>query len=168
MRLIVSSAASPAEIDKYLLQDEQEVVTLRQHPFVLLPWSAAAVGGLLVAITVGAMPHINRAEQLVVWGLTAFLFLELLLAAARWGVWYLVVTSERLLICSGSFRRRVDEWPKESLRGMTVDRSFYGRFWGYGSLIVQGRTFIDYIPYLEQIYPEIWAHLYPSRDLSDG
>jgi hypothetical protein len=166
MRLISPRTDPPANVDKYLLPHEQEVIGTRQHPVVLLPWAAATIGGLLAAITVGSMPHANQSEQLVVWLLTALLFLEFLLAAGRWSVWYLVVTSERLLIVSGLYRRRVAMWPLTEVRGITFERSFHGRFLGYGSFIVQGRTFIDYIAHPEQLYLEILPRIYPDRDPS--
>lgn len=164
MRLIAPSATPPAKVNKHLLPHEEQVITIRQHYIVLLPWAAAATGGLLAAITVGVMPHSTHSEQLVVWGLTGFLFLEFIFAAARWGVWYLVVTSHRILICSGIPRRRVAMWPLDSIRGMTLEQSFYGRFCGYGTFIFQGRTFIDYIPYPEQLYLEICGLLYMPKD----
>jgi membrane protein YdbS with pleckstrin-like domain len=162
MWLISPGANPPADVDRYLLPHEQEVITIRQHPIVLLPWATAVIGGLLAAITVGAMPHANRSEQLAVWLLTAFLFLEFLLAAGRWGVWYFVVTSHRLLICSGLSRRRVSMWPLAEVRRIDLERSTYGRIAGYASLIVHGRTFIDYLPYPEQIYFEICSLIYPA------
>jgi len=58
-------------------------------------------------------------------------------------------------------------WPLDALKGMTIERTFYSRFFNYGSLIVQSRTFIDYLPYPEQLYLEICKLLYPSRLLPD-
>jgi PH (Pleckstrin Homology) domain-containing protein len=167
MRLISPGANPPADVGRYLLPHEQEVITIRQHPVVLLPWAAAAVGGLLVAIIIGALPHADRPEQLGVWLLTAFLFLEFLLAAGRWAVRYFVVTSQRLLVISGLFHRRTAMWPLTEVRRMTLERSLYSHIGGYGSFVIDGRTFIDYIPYPEQIYLEICEMIYPHRGSSD-
>lgn len=167
MRLISPGVNPPADVDMYLLPHEQQVITVRRHYVVLFPSAAAAFGGLLAAITVGAMPHANQSEQLAVWLLTAFLFLEFLLAVARWSVWYFVITSHRLLICSGLSRRRVVMWPLIEVRGITFERSFRGRFFNYGSFIVQGRTYIDYIPYAEHLYLEYCSLIYPYADMSD-
>ena len=167
MRLTSPGANPPGDVDRYLLPHEQEVITVRQHPAVLLPWAAAATGGLLVAIIIGALPHVNRPEQNLVWLLTAFLFLEFLLGMGRWAVRYFVVTSQRMLIISGLFHRRLEMWPLTDVRGITLERPAYGRIGGYGSFVIGGRTFIDYIPYPEQIYLEICGLIYPNRDSGD-
>ena len=49
MRLISPGANPPADVDKYLLPHEQEVITVRKHPAVLLAPLAWAVLGLIVA-----------------------------------------------------------------------------------------------------------------------
>jgi len=167
MRLTSPGANPPGDVDRYLLPHEQEVITVRLHPAVLLPWAAAAAGGLLVAIIIGALPHADQFEQLLVRLLAAFLFLQFLLAMGRWAVRYFVVTSQRMLVISGLFHRRTEMWPLIDVRGITLERSAYSRIGGYGSLVIGGRTFIDYIPYPEQIYLEICRLIYPDRDSSD-
>jgi len=49
MRLISPGANPPADVDRYLLPHEQEVITVRKHPAVLLAPVAWAVVGLVIA-----------------------------------------------------------------------------------------------------------------------
>ena len=49
MRLLSPGANPPADVDKYLLPHEHEVITVRKHPAVLLAPVAWAVIGLIIA-----------------------------------------------------------------------------------------------------------------------
>jgi len=166
MRLIASGATPPAEVNKYLLPHEQQVITVRQHPAVLIPWIAPPIGGLVVALAMSAIPN-ERVSQLAAWILTAFLFVEMMLAIARWAAWYFAVTSHRAMVCAGVTRRTVLTWSLSDLRGATLRRPFGGRLFGYGSFVLNDRTTIDFVPYPEQLYLEIFGLVYPSREFGD-
>jgi hypothetical protein len=168
MRLITPRGdQSPTRVYKHLLPHEEHVVTIRRHPVVLAPWAAAAAGGLLIAISLAAMPRASQPEQTAAWLLTGFLLIEFLLAAARWQAWYLVVTTQRMLICSGVSSEKAAMWPLTALTGMTYERSsgqlLSGLIGDYGRLIIQGRTFLDYLPYPEQLYLEICGLIFPAK-----
>jgi hypothetical protein len=167
MRLVTPGDSAPAAVHRYLLPHEQQVITLRRHPSFLFPRAASAVGGLAVA---DSMPAITRGQQslvLLIWTLTALLFLDLALAVARWSNEYIVITNHRLLICSGLFGRNVDETPLTELKGISLHRSVSARLLGWGSLVLQGRPVVNYIPYPEQLYLELKSMIFPSTSDAD-
>jgi hypothetical protein len=166
VRLIWPRYPLPASVYKYLLPHEQEVITVRRHPAILIPRFAAAIGGLLATVAMHFVVPSAKTSQLIAWILTAFLFLELTSAAIRWLNAYIVVTSHRILLTSGLSGHRVDSTPLADIRGLSVSRPFQGRlFFDYGRLFVRsGRLVIDYVPYPEQLYLEVSSMLYPNRD----
>ncbi len=157
MRL--STSGPPPDVDRYLLPDESQVVTVRQHPAVLTLPLAAGLGGLLAAIAVSQIPHVANTAQLAVWILTAFLIARLILAVLNWTVYKVVLTKDRLLVLSGFFNRTVVVIRLPDLENMTFERSSTGRLTGHGSLTIgpggAPQTVIDYVPYPEQLYLEI-------------
>jgi hypothetical protein len=168
MRLISPGANPPGIVDRYLLPHEQEVITLRRHPALLFPWAAAFIGGLLVTIAMTSIAH-EGTVQLVAWLLTAFLGVEMVVAALRWGTTFIVFTSHRLLICSGATGRRITEKPLTSLKGIGLHQPPSGQIFGYGTFELPDRTSISYMPYPEQIYLEVLALLYgPPIHPRDG
>lgn len=166
MRLAPPAGSTvPASVNRYLLPRELQVITVRQHPAILITPLAAAVGGLLAAIAATEISG-HETPRLIAWLLLAFLFLRLLLLIATWFVQFIVVTNERMLFVTGLINRKVESVPRASLINLTLDRSSQGRRLGYGTFTVgygAERVVIDYIPYPEQLYLEINGLLYPDR-----
>ena len=166
MRLITPRNAGPARVNMYLLPQEHQAITFRQHPARLLPPAATAMGGLLAAVIVTAALHISWPVRLTVWVLTAFLFVECLAAVLRWAESFTAVTAERIVLVFGVLNRRVAMIPISSITDMTFDRSSSGSMLGYGQFIIQssqGRSIIDYVPYPEQLYLELIALAFPAE-----
>lgn len=164
MRLVTPGDSAPASIHRYLLPYEQQVITVRRHPSFLIPRAASAVGGLAVADFMPTIVHGQQHLVFLVWALTALLFLDLVLAIARWSIEYIVITNERLLIHSGLFDRSIEETPIAELKGISLHRSVSGRLFGWGSLVLQGRLVVGYLPYPEQLYLELKAMIFPDAD----
>jgi uncharacterized membrane protein YdbT with pleckstrin-like domain len=174
MRLIAPGATPPAEVNKYLLPHEQQVITTRRHLAVLMGPTALTGGGLIVAaaLTETVLRH-QTALTLIVWLLWAVLLARLLFKAATWAVDYFVVTSQRMILTSGLITRKVAMMPLAKVTDMSFQRSFLGRLLGYGEFILESagqdqalRT-VDHIPYPEQLYLEICALIFPSKDPAD-
>lgn len=162
-----SGARAPVVINKYLLPREVQVATVRQHPAVLIPPSAEALGGLLIAglLTTTVVHGVLSVIIWIAWGL---LLIRLIWKTLLWAVDYFVVTTERLLLTTGFFTRKVAMMPLTKVTDMSFRRSFAGRLLGYGEFIVesagqdQALRNIDYIPYPEQLYLLICGMLFPS------
>ena len=166
---------APVVINKYLLPREVQVATVRQHPAVLIPASAQALGGLLVVgLLTATVVHGPVAG--ILWLLWGVLLLRLVWKAFNWSVDYFVVTSERLMLTRGFLTRRVNMMPLTKVTDMSFQRTFAGRMLGYGEFIVesagqdQALRNVAYIPYPEQLYLLVCGMLFPSSasDEEDG
>lgn len=174
MRLIAPGAAPPAEISKYLLPHEQQVITVRKHPAVLEGPVTVAVLGLVAAVALSATVARHESTALaVVWIAWGLLVLRLLWKAANWAVEYFVVTSQRMILTSGVVTRKVAMMPLVKVTDMSFRRSLNGRLLGYGEFILESagqdqalRT-VDHVPYPEQLYLEICGLLFPAQDAGD-
>ncbi len=174
MRLISPGATPPADVDKYLLPHEQQVITVRRHPAVLIGPIALTVGGLILAVVLSDTLLLHQSTaMLVTWIVWGFLLLRLLVKAGNWAVDYFVVTSHRMILTSGLITRKVAMMPLVKVTDMTFQRSFLGRMLGYGTFILesagqdQALSTVDHIPYPEQLYLEVCALIFPSKDRGD-
>jgi len=175
MRQPTAGSRSPVAISKYLLPREVQIATVRQHPAVLIPPSAVALGGLLIAGILNAI-YIHGKFALVLWIAWLILFLRLIWKVLNWSVDYFVVTSERLLLTRGFFTRRINMMPLTKVTDMSFKRPFAGRVLGYGEFIVesagqdQALRNVPFIPYPEQLYLLICEMLFPQSadDIDDS
>ena len=154
MRLISPGANPPADVDRYLLPHEQEVITVRKHPAVLLaPVAWAVIGVVVAAVLSDTLLRHASALIWIVWAIWGLVFLRFLWAALNWSVDYFVVTSHRFILTSGLFSRKVAMMPLVKVTDMTFQRSALGRLLGYGTFILesagqdQALSTVDYIPY---------------------
>jgi uncharacterized membrane protein YdbT with pleckstrin-like domain len=174
MRLIAPGGTPPAEVNKYLLPHEQQVITVRRHPAVLIGPISLTVGGLIAAAVLSdTVFRSNPSLMAVVWIAWAVLLLRLLWKAACWAVDYFVVTSQRMLLTSGLVTRKVAMMPLGKVTDMSFQRSFLGRLLGYGEFVLESagqdqalRT-VDHIPYPEQLYLEVCGLIFPNKDAAD-
>ena len=174
MRLISPGANPPSDVGKYLLPHEQEVITVRKHPAVLLAPVAWAVLGLIAAAVLSTTLFRHSSTlTLIVWAAWGLVFLWLLWSAANWAVDYFVITSRRFIETSGLFARNVAMMPMVKVTDMTFHQSFLGRIFGYGTFILesagqdQALSNVDFIPYPEQLYLEVCELLFPNQDGGD-
>ena len=175
MRLISPGANPPADVDRYLLPHEQEVITVRKHPAVLLAPVAWAVVGLVIAAVLSdtVLRH-DSGLTWIIWAIWGVVFLRFLWAALNWSVDYFVVTSHRFIETSGLFTRKVAMMPLAKVTDMTFKRSFLGRLLGYGTFILesagqdQALSNVDHIPYPEQLYLEVCALIFKPKKEEDG
>jgi uncharacterized membrane protein YdbT with pleckstrin-like domain len=172
MRLISPGANPPADVDRYLLPHEQEVITVRKHPAVLLAPVAWAVIGLIIAAVLSdtVLRH-DSGLTWIIWAIWGIVFLRFLWAAINWAVDYFVVTSHRFIQTSGILSRKVAMMPLAKVTDMTFERSALGRLLGYGTFILesagqdQALSRVDHIPYPEQLYLEVCSLLFkPSKE----
>ena len=172
MRLISPGANPPSDVGKYLLPHEQEVITVRKHPAVLLaPVAWAVIGLLIAAVLSDTLLRHDSGLTWIVWAIWGIVFLRFLWAAINWAVDYFIVTSHRFIQTSGLFSRRVAMMPLAKVTDMTFERSALGRVLGYGTFVLesagqdQALSNVDHIPYPEQLYLEVCALLFkPSKE----
>jgi type IV secretory pathway TrbD component len=163
------SVAGPAVASRYLLPDEQQVVTTRRHLAVLFLSGAEALGGLLAALILNGTLANSMALKLIIWIPAAFLVAQSLWAVGKWRGLWLVVTSQRLLIVQTLGTTSVAMTPLSDLTRMRLERSPSGRLLGFGMLVDDSsrRIIFNYVPYPEQLYLEICGMLFFSSDEDD-
>lgn len=159
-----------AVVRRRLQLDEDLVVAVRLHFVVLVSPVATALAALLAAIATNIAQESDLIRSIV--GLLAILFICRLMAAiADWYLSPFAVTSRRLILPSGPFSKRSEVARFGSLLDIKLQRSFRGRVFGYGTLVItvagEGDLVICYVPYPEQIYNEISQHASHLNDRSD-
>ena len=124
MRLPTRVGSSPAAVNRYLLPNEHQVITVRRHPAVLIGPSVLTLGGLLVAAVLSAtVLHGNDTLIAVVWLAWLVLFVRLIWKAINWAVDFFVVTSHRILLTSGVVTRKVNMMPLTKVTDMSFQRT---------------------------------------------
>jgi hypothetical protein len=174
MRLISPGANPPADVDKYLLPHEQEVITVRKHPAVLLAPVAWAVLGLVAAAVLSdTLFRHSSTLTWILWAAWGLIFLRFIWAALNWAFDYFVVSSHRFIEISGVFTRKIAFMPLVKVTDMTFNRSVPGRLLGYGTFILesagqdQALSTVDHIPYPEQLYLEVLSLIFKPNN-EDG
>ena len=174
MKLLSPGGDLPADVDRYLLPHEQEVITVRKHLAVIMaPAIWAVVGLILAALLTDTLLRHDSALTWIIWAIWGLVLLRFLWAALNWSVDYFVVTSHRFIETSGLFSRRVAMMPLVKVTDMTFERSFLGRILRYGTFIIEsagqdqalGR--VDFVPFPEQLYLEVCALIFPTKDGGD-
>jgi uncharacterized membrane protein YdbT with pleckstrin-like domain len=171
MRLIAPGGTPPREVNKYLLPHEQQVITVRQHPAVLMGPALLTLGGLIAAVVLSDTLLKDQTSLVyLVWIGWGVLLVRLGWKTFAWSVDYFVVTSQRMILTSGVLTRKVAMMPLVKVTDMSFQRSFWGRLLGYGEFILESagqdqalRT-VGHIPYPEQLYLEVCNLIFPSKD----
>ena len=164
VRLVPNSDTDtvPVTVGRFLLPSERHVISVREHPIVLLWRALAVLAGLGVAGWLSnAAAHGNGTTILIIWLLWAVLLGWLLVRILDWSVHYFVITSKRLMLTTGVLLRRVNAIPLDKITDIEFRQSQTGRLFGYGTFEVYSpnqdprmRTF-KYLPYPGQLYLEV-------------
>jgi uncharacterized membrane protein YdbT with pleckstrin-like domain len=171
MRLVPNTDTVPASVNKYLLPHERQVITVHQHPAVLIrPILEVLVGLAAAAWLSAALAHGNSTAIIVIWVIWALLVLRLTVKVLDWSVNYFVVTSQRLLLATGLVIRKVNMMPLSKVTDMSFQRTTTGRILGYGEFIVesagqdQALRNVRFLPYPEQLYLEVCGLIFKGPD----
>jgi membrane protein YdbS with pleckstrin-like domain len=156
-------------MNRYLLPNEDQVITVRQHPAVLLGSAAVALAGLVAAAILGVVFLGSPGIEVTVWAAWALLACRVIYKALGWAVSYFMVTSQRLMMATGLVTRFVQMIPLSRLNEISVRRSPRALRLGYGELFVRqgGPKAVlqrfQYMPYPEQLCHEIRGLIAPSE-----
>ena len=171
MRLVPNTDTVPASVNRYLLPHERQVITVHQHPAVLIMPILWVLVGLAVAGWLSeAVAHGNGTVILVIWILWGIVFLRLVVKAVEWGHTYFVVTSQRMLLSTGLVTHNVNMMPLTKVTDMSFKRTGPGRILGYGEFVVesagqdQALSNIKFLPYPEQLYLEVCGLIFKDKD----
>jgi uncharacterized membrane protein YdbT with pleckstrin-like domain len=173
MRLVPNTDTVPASVNRYLLPHERQVITVHQHPAVLIrPVFEVLVGLAIAGWLTTVFAKANGTAVLIIWVLWGILFLRLAVKVFEWSETYFVVTSQRFLLATGLVTRKVNMMPLSKVTDMSFQRSTMGRILGYGEFILesagqdQALNHVDHLPYPEQLYLEVCGLIF--KDSGDG
>jgi uncharacterized membrane protein YdbT with pleckstrin-like domain len=157
----------PASVGRFLLPYERHVISVRQHPVVMLGRAIAVLAGLAAAgWASNSVTHGNTTAILVIWLLWLALALWLVAKIVEWSVHRFVLTSKRVVLVTGVILRRVNAIPLDKITDIEFRQSQTGRLLGYGQFEVYSpsadprmRTF-KFLPYPAQLYLEASALIF--------
>jgi membrane protein YdbS with pleckstrin-like domain len=174
MRLVPNTDTVPSSVNRYLLPHERQVITVHQHPAVLIiPIFWVFLGLAIAGLLSNSLAHGNGYAILVIWILWGIVFLRLVVKAVEWVRTYFVVTSQRMLLTTGLVTHKVNMMPLVKVTDMSFQRTATGRILGYGEFIVesagqdQALSHIRFLPYPEQLYLEVCGLIF-KEDTDDG
>lgn len=174
MKLVTPGDSAPASVNRYLLPHEQQVITVRRHPAVLLGPTAIVLGSLIAAGILSNTSFVTSGAMLaIIWWLWLLVLVWFVWKVAEWSVDYFVVTTARMLVTSGLITRKVNMMPLGKVTDMSFQRSLLGRLLGYGSFIMesagQDQAFreVHYLPYPETLYLEVCQMVFPGKGDGD-
>jgi lysylphosphatidylglycerol synthetase-like protein (DUF2156 family) len=128
--------------------DEEICLEARRHGIVLLRPLAlatglAGAGGVLMTLP----SHVAEAGVVVV-VLAAAVALR---AVWRWERTRVVVTTEKVFVVNGTWRRRARAVRLAAVEAVELEQSFPGQLLGYGTLVV-GPLALDHVPRPKRLY----------------
>jgi membrane protein YdbS with pleckstrin-like domain len=176
MRLAPNTDTVPASVNRYLLPHERQVISVHEHPAVLIGPIALVLLGLAIAgfLSNSSLTNGNLDVILIIWGLWVVLLAWLGVKIWDWAVNYFVVTSQRLLLAQGVIVRKVGMLPLSKVTDMSFQRSAIGRILGYGEFIVESAGLdqalrnVKFIPYPEQLYLEVCGLIFKEEEPPDA
>jgi uncharacterized membrane protein YdbT with pleckstrin-like domain len=173
MRLVPNTDTVPASVNRYLLPHERQVITVHQHPALLIrPIFEVLIGLAIAGWLSNSVANGNGTAILVIWVLWGLVLLRLVIKVWEWVETYFVVTSQRFLLASGIVTRKVNMMPLAKVTDMSFQRSAMGRLLGYGEFILesagqdQALTNVGYLPYPEQLYLEVCGLIFKDKEES--
>jgi uncharacterized membrane protein YdbT with pleckstrin-like domain len=173
MRLAPNTDTVPAAVNRYLLPHERQVISVHQHPAVLIrPIFEVLLGLAIAGWLSNSAAHGNGTVILVIWILWGLLLLRLVWKVIDWSLNYFVITSQRLLLSKGFPTRKVNMMPLAKVTDMSFQRSPMGQILGYGEFIVesagqdQALRNVDHLPYPEQLYLEVCGLIFKDKEES--
>jgi len=171
MRLAPNTDTVPASVNRYLLPHERQVISVHEHPAVLIGPIALVLLGLAIAgFLSNTVTHGNSTAILIIWGAWVLLLLWFLFKIWDWSVNYFVVTSHRLILAKGFVVRKIGMLPLTKVTDMSFQRTTIGRILGYGEFIVesagqdQALRNVKFIPYPEQLYLEVCGLIFKDEE----
>lgn len=161
----------PGVVAKYLLPNERQVISVHEHPVVLVGRALAALAGLIVAgLLSNYVADGNTTTILIIWLLWLVLLGWLLIRILEWTMHYFVVTSKRVMLTTGVLLRRVNMLPLDKITDVEFSQSQIGRLFGYGQFEVfsagqdpRMRTF-RFLPYPTQLYLEVCGLIFKEEE----
>jgi uncharacterized membrane protein YdbT with pleckstrin-like domain len=133
-----------------VLADPHEEVYLeaRRHGIVLVRPLGGAVALAVAGGALVALPQPFSAVGALVVAVAAFLALR---AVWKWERTRVVVTTEKVFVVNGTWRRRARAVRLAAVEAVELEQSFPGQLLGYGTVVV-GPLALDHVPKPKNVY----------------
>ncbi|ASO18564.1 putative membrane protein YdbT with pleckstrin-like domain [Actinoalloteichus hoggarensis] len=149
---------APRDPDEYLLESERRVIRVRRHWASML-WDIFEATALLVGLMLisSLMPPGSALIQNILWYAGLLVVLRFSYYVIEWWVERIVVTDKRFMLTTGVFETNVAMMPVTKVTDLTFRRTLMGRFFGYGTLVIesagqiQALNKVEYCPNPEEI-----------------
>jgi uncharacterized membrane protein YdbT with pleckstrin-like domain len=160
----------PPSVNKYLLPGERQVISVHEHPAVLIkPILLVLVAFPIAAWLTIAFAHGNAVALWVIWGLWGLLLARLAVKILDWSLNYFVITSKRLLLLEGVIIRKANMLPLDKVVDLRYERTSLARLLGYGEFFVETPgpdiplNHVNYLPYPDQLYLEVCGLMFKEE-----
>jgi membrane protein YdbS with pleckstrin-like domain len=156
------------DVAKYVLDEEEVVLTRRRHWAVLLEPTAK----FLPMFAAGAWLLLFDAENRVTSSAGLLVLVAALvyygLRVGEWWMRHFIVTKRRVLLTSGVIVRTVTLLPLRRITDLTWQETFFGQLLGYGTFRFesagqdQALRHLTYMPNAQELYKEVSSLLFSS------
>lgn len=126
-------------LEELLRPHESVEFETRRHAGRLAGKGVSLVVAVGILLTARQAASGTAAEGAVAWGtagLAGLMALRLLVEILRWRAEAILVTDRRIIAATGLFRRRITSVPLRRIEDLSLDRSFGGRLWGSGDVLI--------------------------------
>ena len=129
-------------------RDEEVCLEARRHAIVL---ARPLVWAILLAGVGGVLTTVRWPVSVVGAGLVAFAALIALRAVWKWERTRVVVTTEKVFVVAGTWRRRAHAVRLAAVEAVELEQTLAGQLLGYGTVVV-GPLALDHVPRPKQVY----------------
>lgn len=152
---------APRDIDEYVLPTERRVIRFRRHWVSIVSEVVQAV--VLMAVLGAAAYLLPDGPVLdnMLWYAALLVLIKACYKVAEWWVEKVVMTDKRVMLAEGVFTHKVGMMPLGKVTDLTFERTFTGRVFGFGTLIIesagqiQALNKITYMPDPDEVYEAI-------------
>lgn len=171
-RMLAMTETIPSVIYRVLLPHERQVSSTRQHPAVLVGPCLLVAAGFVAAVVLTVLVADGGTNVLlVVWFAWLVLVLRLIVKTLDWLDSYFVVTSARIIMVTGSFRRKVDIIPLGIVNDITIGTTLGGNLFGCADFTIscgapdQIIYKIAYLPDAQRIFFRISSAIFQQESV---
>ncbi|MFC5062078.1 PH domain-containing protein [Actinomycetospora atypica] len=152
---------APRDIDEYVLPTERRVIRFRRHwVFIVSEVVQAAVLMTILGVAAYVLPDGPVLDNML-WYAALLVLIKACYKVAEWWVEKVVMTDKRVMLAEGVFTHKVGMMPLGKVTDLTFERSFTGRVFGFGTLVIesagqiQALNKITYMPDPDEVYEAI-------------
>lgn len=163
-------------LDRYLLEHEEVIVSIRHHWGRMIEPVVTTLAGLALAVwfSANATPQATLLPDLTILVFLALLA-RLIWKAVEWRNEWFVATDKRLIMTYGLITHKVAMMPLRKVTDMNYSRSLLGRMLGYGQFLMesagqdQAMREINWVPNPDDTYRRICDTIFgpEGRDPDD-